>query len=326
MGTCPGGVAQTPQRCRCWLGVLPVPMGWRCRGCPCQLILPLCKLGGHGGGYTGHAAREHGVQRGGVCRCPRERVSEPSRAPHPGLDRAHRHEGCIYPRRTPQGDIPGAPCRLSPAPWEGLFGRRRRKDKSSAQRQGHRLYFADRSVNPKANPTCLLQVPWESRGAEWLWAEHPDDGAAAPGPRAGWSRGGGEMPGHCLAGIPPERQLGGEDGDGDIPISLSHPPGSRPQPALRPVDRDGAAEDVNGGAQDGAVGQGHGVIPGLLHLSLQERERGGGGGCRPRPPAASPPADACRKPSSPSLCPSCPGCRGWAGLTPCSPAGAGKSR
>ena len=129
-------------------------------------------------------------------------------------------------------------------------------------------------MNPKANPTCLLQVPWESRGAEQLWMEHLDGGVAARGPHVGWGRGGGEMPGHCLAGIPPGRQ-GGEHGDSDIPILLSRPPGSRPQPVLRPVYRDGAAEDVNGGAQDGAVGQGHGVVPSLLHLSLQERERRG---------------------------------------------------
>lgn len=42
-----GGVAQTPQGCRGWLGALPVPTGWRCRGRPCHLTFPLCKLGGH---------------------------------------------------------------------------------------------------------------------------------------------------------------------------------------------------------------------------------------------------------------------------------------
>lgn len=93
-----------------------------------------------------------------------------------------------YPRRIPQGDIPGAPCRLSlaphclsPAPREGLFGQRgwggTTTRESSTQRQGHRFYFADRSVNPKVNPTYLLQVSrWESRGAERLRAEHPTAG------------------------------------------------------------------------------------------------------------------------------------------------------
>ena len=66
MGTFLGGVAQTPQGCRGWLGALPVPAGWRCRGCPCHLILPPCKPGGRRWGHWPCNLGAWGATRRGV--------------------------------------------------------------------------------------------------------------------------------------------------------------------------------------------------------------------------------------------------------------------
>lgn len=52
------------------------------------------------------------------------------------------------------------------------------------------------------------------------------------------------------------------------------------EPLLRPEHGHGAAEDVDGGAQHGAVSEGHGLVPNVLILQDTERSRG----CHPGQP------------------------------------------
>lgn len=139
------------------------------------------------------------------------------------------------------------------------------------------LYFADSSAHPAANPNHLLQAP---RGAEAGDEaddddEDEDDEEEEEGAQRGTTGGTG--------GTPPPH----------------------PQPLLGPVNGHGAAEDVGGGAQDGAVSQG---LSTSLPLALR-RHSGSSG--HPWPPW--PGGKACHKPSG--ALPRCPGCGHEAGLT-----------
>lgn len=97
------------------VGALPAP-----GGCPCHLVLPPCKLGGGGEEAGGQgvttAVQPHSMacSVGGMLSCPGKWVLlAPSWSLPRGkvldwsMPRAHRQEGCGYPRRTPRGGHPG---------------------------------------------------------------------------------------------------------------------------------------------------------------------------------------------------------------------------
>lgn len=170
----------------------------------------------------------------------------------------------------PRGTVPPLPGTLGRAVWPVQGERQEQCSETRAQ-----ALLCRQKRESQSKPHWFIASAVRSRGAQWLWTEHPDSAVAVPGDA---HRLGTREEESCLCIL--TRRQRGERGDGDIPVPLSPA-----QPVLCPVHRDGAAEDVHGGAQDGAVGQGHGVVPSRLHLSLQERQQRG------LPPlVASPPA------------------------------------
>lgn len=223
-GTFHGGVARTPQGRWGWLGALPVPTGRRCRGRPCHLTFPLCKLGGH---KWGHWPRSLGAWCstwwGGAAAPGRGCLSPPVLPPGVGLSTPTRrmHPPVLDPTGThPRGTVPPLPSIPGRAVWPGWGERREPQAEAWARvllcRQKRQSQSKSRLFIASAvgKPRCRGAVD----GATRRWGGCP----------GGCTQDGAGEEERC-PGIPSGRQ-DGERGDGDIPISLSCAPGE-PSPA-----------------------------------------------------------------------------------------------
>lgn len=165
-------------------------------GHPCHLTFPLGKLGGH---KWGHWPRwERGVQHGGECRCHREGVSEPSRAPawgwteHADTKDASTHAGSH--RETSPGHRATSPRH----PGKGRLAGMGRTTRAARGGEGTGFSLQTEASIPKQIPLVYCKCCGKATGPRGCGRSNPTVGRLPRGLHAGWGQGGGEMPGHPI--------------------------------------------------------------------------------------------------------------------------------
>lgn len=149
-------------------------------------------------GDAGHAAWERGVQHGGECRCHREGVSEPSRAPawgwteHADTKDAPTHAGSH--RETSLEHRATSPRH----PGKGRLAGMGRTPRAARGGEGTGFSLQTEASIPKQIPLVYCKCCGKAtvpRGCGW---SNPTVGRLPRGLHAGWGQGGGEMPGHPI--------------------------------------------------------------------------------------------------------------------------------